>query len=51
MRRRYVGIFPEKLICQKYNGNVNKINKNIAFVLEVFAGFFFIIAIMVVVFF
>ena len=29
----------------------NKINKNIAFVLEVFAGFFFIIAIMVVVFF
>jgi len=29
MRRRYVGIFPEKLICQKYNGNVNKITKNI----------------------
>lgn len=29
MRRRYVGIFPEKLIRQKYNGNVNKITKNI----------------------
>lgn len=29
MRRRYVGIFPEKLIRHKYNENVNKITKNI----------------------